>query len=143
MATQDQVNNVGFVQALAPVAAYTTNTPVVTSIVDTQNFESLTLAFNIGAIASVGATFTVLVQDGNDSGLSDAATVDAAFLIGSNLNGSQQFVTADANTTKKIGYVGHKRYVRATITPASNGTSAFFDALWVDGFPRFAPVTTF
>jgi hypothetical protein len=55
--------------------------------------------------------FTVILEHGDDSGLSDAVLVTAEETLGSIV-----FATSgDANTAKRIGYIGKKRYVRLSI----------------------------
>ena len=121
--------------AIAPAAAYTTNTPIVSSIIDTQGFESCEFVIETGAITG-GATFAVSLSYGNASNLSDAAVVVAPFLIGTFAEAG--FTSANANSCFKIGYAGINRYLRLTITPASN-TSAFLAAMAILGGPHFAP----
>jgi hypothetical protein len=48
------------------------------------------------------------------------------------------FVSANANSCRKIGYSGVMRYVRMTTTPTSN-TSAFISALAVLGGAHLDP----
>ena len=100
--------------------------------------DSLEFAINIGALADADATFTVLVEDGDDSGLSDAAAVADTALLGTEALAG--FTFANDNETRRIGYVGNKRYVRLTVTPASNTGNAFVSALALQGHPHQAPV---
>ncbi len=82
----------------------------------------------------------MLVEDGDNSALSDAAAVDDAYLLGVEAMGLD---FADDNSVFKIGYVGPKRYVRVTLTPAANGAGdVFFAAAWIQGHPRKAPQST-
>jgi hypothetical protein len=64
--------------AIAPAAAYTTNTPIVSSIIDLAGFESLEFVIATGAIAG-GATFAVTLSEGNDPALADGARRDDEF----------------------------------------------------------------
>lgn len=124
---RDLHNNVKFSRGISPVAALTNvNTPIVSQIIDTANFNSTEFVIMTGNDTDADATFTVLVEDGNDSGLSDNATVAAGFLLGTVAQASYTF--ADDNVTRKIGYIGPKRYVRVTITPANNGAGDIFVA---------------
>ncbi len=89
-------------------------------------------------MADADATFAVLVEDCDDSGLSDNAEVtDAALLETEALAG---FMFANDNETRRIGYVGDKRFVRLTITPTNNSGNAFLSALAIQGHPHQAPV---
>jgi hypothetical protein len=138
MASKDLHNNIKVSQAIAPAAAHSDNTVVTSNIIDTAGYESVEFQFNIGTIADTDATFTVSMEDGDDSGLTDAAAVSSDFILGSTTDAS--FSQAKQTSTTKVGYVGHKRYVRVKITPANNSSAAYFDALAVLGNPRFAPV---
>jgi hypothetical protein len=92
------------------------NTATVSAIIDMQGYNSLTFVVNTGSLADADATFTALLEDGADSGLSDNAAVAA----GQRLGPLPSFVFSDDNKMFKVGYVGAKRYVRLTITPANN-----------------------
>lgn len=81
-----------------------------TTIIDTEGCESVTFIF------PAGATTSIALAHGDDSALSDAAAVHADFIIGA-LSGY------DADSTVMVGYVGKKRYVRATLTNAEANTS--------------------
>lgn len=127
-------------RGLSPVAALTNaNTPFVSQIVDTANFDATEFLILIGANTDADATFTVLVEDGDNSALSDNAAVADAYLLGTEAQAS--FTAADDdNSVKKIGYIGPKRYVRVTITPAANGAGdAFVAGCWLQCGARVAP----
>lgn len=138
MSTQDMHDNVKIYQGVPPVAAYTGNTAVVSNIIDTLGYESLEWLINIGTLSDTDATWAVTMDDGNVANLSDAAAVSETFTLGTYAQAGFSF--SDDNTTKRIGYVGQKRYVRLTITGTNNSASAFYDVLAVLGFPRVAPV---
>ena len=141
MASQDLHNNVKILQGVPPVAAYTGNTAVVSNIIDMgqgDGYEALEWLINIGTLSDADASWVVTMDDGNVSNLSDAAAVDANFILGTYALAG--FTFASDNTTKKIGYVGNKRYVRLTITGTNNTGNAYFDVLAVLGFPRNPPV---
>lgn len=135
---RDLCNNIHPLRAISPVVAGTDNTAYVSQIIDTAGYNSLTFAIMIGANTDADATFTVLIEDGDDSGLSDSAAVADKFLIGTEALAS--FTYADDNETRKIGYVGGKRYVRMTITPANNGAgNIYMAAVAILGHPNSAP----
>ena len=113
-----------FLDNAIAIAVHVDDTPVVGNIIDTQFFCGLEFATQVGTIATGGATFAVSIDHGDDAALSDAAAVPADFLIGT-LAGAG-FTGTDGDAMRRIGYVGHKRYVRYTITPASNAGDAFF-----------------
>ena len=134
----DLFNNIHPIRALSPVAAATSNAAIVSQIIDTANFDSLTFLISIGANTDTDALFAVLIEDGENSGLSDAAAVDDKFLLGTEALAGFRF--DDDNETRKIGYIGSKRYVRLTITPSLNDAgNIFVSATAVLGHPRNVP----
>jgi hypothetical protein len=135
----DLHNNILVSRGISPVAALTNvNTPIVSQIIDTANFDATEFLLQIGANTDADATFTVLVEDGNVSSLSDNAAVADAYLLGTEALASFQY--DDDNETRKIGYIGPKRYVRVTVTPANNGAGDIFLAgLWVQSCARKSP----
>jgi len=135
---RDLHNSVYPKRALSPVAAGTDNTAYVSQILDMQGFEAAELLVLIGANTDADVTFTVLIEDGDAANLSDAVAVPDAQLLGTEALASFQF--DDDNECRKIGYIGNKRYVRATITPANNAAgNIFIAAVWLLGFPRSMP----
>ncbi len=132
---RDFTNNLHPIRAISPVSV-ADNTAEVGQIIDRQGFDGLTFVIATGSLADVDATFAVLVEEGNDSGLSDAAAVADADLLGTEALAGFQF--DDDNETRKIGYLGDKRYVRLTITPAANTSAALFSAVAVLGWPSVA-----
>lgn len=138
MPSRDNTRCCKTVALFAPGAAVTDNTAQVSQIIDTAGFESLMLALITGTLSDADATFTVLVEDGNASNLSDAAAVADKFLIGTEAGAS--FTFADDGETRKIGYIGDKRYVRVTVTPANNTGNLFMAGIAVLGHARSEPV---
>lgn len=135
---RDQANTLHPVPLIAPVAARTDNTPIVSAIVDRRGFEAMTLVLVTGTNTDANATFAVLVEDGNDPALADAAPVADIFLVGTEALAG--FTFADDVECRKIGYVGGKRYVRATVTPSGNDSGNIFLAgVAILGEPALAP----
>lgn len=133
---RDLHNHIHPLRAISPVSV-ADNTALVSQIIDLQGFNSLEFVIAGGSLADADATFTVLVEHGDDSGLTDAAAVPDAQLLGTEILSSFQF--DDDNETRKIGYIGYKRYVRLTITPAGNASAALVSAVAVLGHPDIAP----
>lgn len=132
-------NEVKYSRAISPAAATTDNTAFVSQILDTNGFLSHELIGLFGSVADADCTFTVLVEDGDASNLSDAAAVADEFLLGVEAMGLQ--FDSD-NKTFKIGYTGPKRYVRVTITPANNTGNVFLAAVWAQANARKSPYST-
>ncbi|MBP7704193.1 MAG: hypothetical protein KA105_02770 [Caulobacter sp.] len=138
MASRDLHNNVHTVPLITPVAARTDNTAIVSAIIDTAGYESCELVLVTGANTDANATFAVLVEDGDNSALSDNAAVADAQLLGTEALAG--FTYSDDGECRKIGYVGPKRYVRVTVTPTGNDSGNIFIAgVALLGHPRNAP----
>jgi hypothetical protein len=138
MPLYDLHNNIDVKRGLSPVVAGTDNTAYVSQILDTAGANSAEFIILIGANTDADATFTVLMEDGDDASLSDNAAVDNAYLLGTEALAS--FTFADDNEVRKIGYIGPKRYVRVTITPANNGAGNIYMAgVWIKGHLRTVP----
>lgn len=130
-------NNIKVSRALSPVSV-ADNTAQVSQILDTANFSMNELVIATGAIADADVTFVVLIEEGDASNLSDAVAVADEDLLGTEAQAGFQF--DDDNETRKVGYIGAKRYIRATITPASNASAALLSAVWIQAGARKAPV---
>lgn len=138
MAIRDLHNNIAPKRGISPVAAaQTDNTAIVSQIVDARGYESVEFLILTGSLADADATFTVLVEEGDASNLSDAAAVADSDLLGTEALAG--FTFADDDKVFKIGYVGSKRYVRVTITPANNTGNACVAGVWLLGHPALKP----
>lgn len=133
---RDLMNNVNIKRVLSPVSVADT-TAQVGQIIDRQGYNSLTYVIATGSIADADATFTVLLEEGDASNLSDAAAVADADLIGTEVLAAFQF--DDDNECRKLGYKGNKRYTRLTITPVANASAALLAAVAVLGHPSVVP----
>lgn len=133
---RDLFNNVELRRAISPTRA-ADNTALVSQIIDLANRGGVIFEIAIGTIADADATFVVLIEDGDDSGLSDNAAVADAFLIGTESGAGFDFSNDDE--VRKIGYIGPKRYVRLTITPASNTGNFDLSATALLAFGRKPP----
>ena len=91
----------------------TTTANVVGNIIDTQFYESLSFLVYTGVYTT--GDLTLILEDGEDAALSDAAAVNSDFIIGD----LTAITLGAANQTARVGYVGKKRYVRLTIVPAN------------------------
>jgi hypothetical protein len=133
----DLFDNINPLPLFEPKAAITDNTAIVSSIIDTQGYESLTLVLVTGTDADADATFAVTLEHGDDSALADTAAPASTDLIGT-LAGAGYTFASDFKT-RKIGYIGGKRYVRATVTPTGNTGNVFLAGVAVLGHPRNRP----
>jgi hypothetical protein len=106
-----------------------TDTTTAGEIIDTQGFAAIEFIMQSGTLTD--GTYTPLIQDGDDSALSDAAAVADTFLT--NTEASAAFAATDDDAVKAIGYVGHKRYVRLNIVSASTSSGGVLAAVVVKG----------
>ncbi len=132
---RDSLSLMALIAAIAPVDE-TGTTPLVSAIVDCSDIDSLTFAIQSGVLADAGATWTTLLEHGDDAALADAAAVPDAQLVSTEALAS--FTQANDGVVKKLGYIGNKRYVRLTITPAGNAASGPFAVLAITS-PRRLP----
>lgn len=114
--------------SMGPVAIVS-DTTTAGAIIDTQGFAALEYVIASGVITD--GAYAILVEDGNDSGLSDAAAVSDTFLT--NTEASAGFALTDDNTVKSIGYVGHKRYVRLSIVSTATSSGGLFSVVATQG----------
>ena len=133
---KDFMNLIDLKRVISPVSVADT-TAQVGQIIDRRGFDSLTYVIATGSIADADATFTVLLEEGDASNMSDAAAVADADLIGTEALAGFQF--DDDNECRKLGYKGAKRYTRLTITPVANASAALLSAVAVLSSPQLAP----
>lgn len=134
---RDITNILHVVPLFEPKAAVTDNTAIVSAIIDTRGYNGCMLSWVTGTNADTDATVTCLVEDGDAANLSDNAAVDDKYLNGLETVASYTF--ADDVECRKIGYVGPKRYVRVTLTPANNTGNVFVAGIAVLGEPAVSP----
>lgn len=122
---RDLHNKVDVKRVISPVSV-ADNTAQVGQIIDRQGFKSLEYVIFLGSIADADATFTVLLEESDDSGMSGAAAVADVDLLGTEALAGFQYDSD--NACRKLGYIGNKRYTRLTITPANNASAALICA---------------
>ncbi|SDY18251.1 hypothetical protein [Citreimonas salinaria] len=127
---RDIASNIGPVQAVAPQVLSAANT---SAAIDLLGFNSAALVINTGAIVSAG-DFTAKLQESDTTTAGDFTDVAAAHLVGTFP------ASLAADSVVKVGYIGHKRYVRTVITK-NGGTSIAAGAVIVKGNPADAPVS--
>lgn len=132
---RDFFNSMNPIRVISPVSV-ADNTAEVGQIIDRQGFDGLTYVIATGSLADVDATFTVLLEESDDSGMSGATAVADSDLLGTETLAAFTFTHDDE--TRKLGYVGDKRYTRLTITPAANASAALMSAVAILGWPTVA-----
>lgn len=132
MAYRDLHNNVDAVTVIPSVAVGTTGTGQTGSVIDTRGFDSVEFVINYGAITATAATFTVTVLEGDATG--SLTSVADADLLGTESDAGLAAATrVDGSTekvTKRLGYRGAKRYLRAdVVSTATAGTPVGVSAI--------------
>ena len=113
--------------------AISSNTTTAGNAIDLQGYEALVLEIRTGAYTD--GTYTPLVRESDDNvTYNDVADADLTIL-------EADAVISAANTVKKIGYVGHKRYVKLSIVSASVTSGATLGATAIRGHARHNPVS--
>lgn len=120
---RDQMNLIHPVAAVKPQTQTNADTAIVGPIIDTKGYGSLTFVLIAGTLTDADVTAAVTLEHGDDSSLSDTAAPASTDLVGT--LALMNFQYDDDIECRKIGYVGAKRYVRATITPTGNNSGAF------------------
>jgi len=133
----DLHNTLKITPAIAPQVG-TDNTPFVSAIIDTANYPGLEFAICTGTLSDAGCELTILVEHDTDAAGGTMAAVGDDELLGT--EAGQALTQADDGETRKIGYIGAKRYVRLTITPANNAGNIPIAAVAIQGGARVQPV---
>lgn len=131
----EMTNNVTIKRVISPVSVADT-TAQIGQVIDHQMYKDAMYVIATGSIADADATFTVLLEESDQSGSNFTAVADAD-MIGTEALAGFQF--DDDNECRKLGYKGIKRYTRLTITPVNNTSAALLSAVCVLGKPAFAP----
>lgn len=124
----------------------TDNTALVSPIIDRLGYDEVTFFILTGTIADVDATFTTLLEHGDNAALADAAAVPDGEMIsqdGTAPETAASFTFADDGEVRKLGYssTAPKRYLRLTVTPALNTGAADIACFCVLGAAASTPVT--
>jgi len=114
---RDLANNITVRPVIAPAANNDLGTtPLVGAVIDRQGYESLCYTIITGDLTDANATYAVLLEESDAANMDGAEAVDDADLIGTEADAG--FTFGDDGETRKLGYVGNRRYTRLTITPA-------------------------
>ena len=116
-----------------PVAVGTTGTGKTGKIIDRQGYGGVEFIFDYGAITSTAAVFTATVFEGDTTGT--MTSVADADLLGTEADAgiaaaNPRVSGTSMNVSKRIGYKGSKRYVRADVkSTATAGALIAVDAV--------------
>jgi hypothetical protein len=132
---RDLHNAIKVSRAISPTRV-TDNTAQVSQIIDMSGYNSAEFIVATGTLADADATFTALLEEGDTPTLTNNAAVAAADRIGA----LPSFIFSDDDKTFKVGYIGKRRYIRLTITPANNTGNADISAVCVQAGAQKQPV---
>jgi hypothetical protein len=137
------LRNIDVVESINPVAVGTTGTGKTGNAVDRAGYQSVVLAFSYGAITATGAAFTATVLHSDSATAASFTSVADADLVGTEASvGVAAGVRTDGvgdNITKRIGYIGNKRYVKGKITSTVTAATPVSCQV-ILGDPNNAPV---
>lgn len=114
-------------------AAISTSTTTNGNVIDTLGYEGLEFILQSGSYTD--GTYTPLIEESDNSDMSSSNAVADEDLVGTEAAAA----VSAANSVKRVGYVGHKRYVRLSIVSAGVSTGATIGAIAVLGHPAVAP----
>jgi len=112
----------------------TSNTTTVGNIIDTKGFESMEFITQSGNLTD--GAYAILLEEGDDAGLSDAAVLPTADTLGA-LTG---FALTDDDITIRVGSIGKKRFQRLSLVSTGVTAGGFFSGIAILGTPHTAPV---
>lgn len=136
MASRDLHSTI-FAEVALKNAAIVGSTTTVGEIIDmgaVPGQEALEFIIQSGTL--VDGVYVAKVEDGNDAALADAADVSSEFLLptdGTALTDATFTLAADSDQVRRLGYVGHKRYVRLSIVSTGITSGGPMSAVAVKG----------
>jgi len=138
---RDLHNQIRIMRSISPIAVGTTGTGKTGTIVDRKDYDAVELEFSYGTITATSATFTATVLHGDATGamtsVADADLIGTEALAGI-AAGTPRTSGVNRNVTKRIGYIGLKRYVQAKIVSTiTAGTPVGANVIL--GMPKVAP----
>ena len=134
MPTQDIRSNL--LPKLAFNAIITTDTTTNGAIIDTADFDG-GVVFNFLCTVYGAGTYTPILEESDDSGMSGANNIADANLIGTEAGAAISAVTASGANLGSIGIFGTKRYVRVKILSATATTTTIVCTF--NGVPEIMP----
>lgn len=126
MAKFDTLNDSSWV-VLGKLTLSGTST-VTTSLIDLQGYNAVDLAFLNATVTDAGATagYTVKMQESDTTAAVDFTDVAAADAVNGVVSTSTTVDTDDDKLTAVMGYVGGKRYLRASATGTTNSDAVVY-----------------
>ena len=119
------LHNVITAENALDIAAITTDTTTLGDIIDMK--DKLALDFLVQSGTLTDGAYVVKLEDGDDSGLGDAADIPAANLLGA----LPAFALSEDNVVKRVGFFKRKRFVRLSIVSTATSTGGTLGAIAV------------
>ena len=119
---RDLIHHVKANRGISPVSGGANDTASVSQIIDMQGYTGCLFVIALGTLSDADATFTVLLEESATS-FSGAAVGDTSMIsqtYGTAPEAAASFQYDGDDTVKMLDYVGGFRYIRLTITPATN-----------------------
>lgn len=113
-------HDVGIKRTIAPQTCGTTGTGRTGKVIDRAGYDGVEFIFEYGSITATNATVLPVVKEGDVTGtmtsIADADLLGTEVLAGIAAAATR---TSDVskNVTKRLGYIGAKRYVSANLVP--------------------------
>lgn len=119
--------------------AVSTDTTTNGEAINLSGFEGVLFVPFAGALTDGG--YTPLIQESDDSNISNATNVADADLLPSGTGQEASAALDTSNTASKIGYRGTKQYVFCSLVSANTTTGGDVGVVAIKGHPKQAPVS--
>lgn len=119
--------------------AISTDTTTNGDVIDTQGYNSIVFVLQAGTLTD--GTYTPVIEEGDNSGLSDAAAVTDFHLLPSGTGQEAAAALDTSNTVSKLGVISNKRYLRLSVASTSTTSGGTVGGVAVLGHPVSSPVS--
>jgi hypothetical protein len=141
---RDLHNNIKAIRSISPVAVGTTGTGQTGKVVDRAGYAGVEFILGFGSITATNATLTVTVKEGDVTGT--MTSVADSNLLGTEASAgiaaaATRTSGVSKNVTKRIGYIGTKRYVQCNVKSTVTAATPVSATALLHG-PANAPVAT-
>lgn len=137
MGNRSSIKDSAKMEVAFPPQALSSTTDITGEVIDTQGFEEVVFVLQTDAIAASSLDAQLLISEDDDSGFGTSSAVDDADLVGT--EAATAIDEDDDKVTKKIAYVGSKRYVRCDLTVTTNNGTDVVACMAILGRPNVAP----
>ena len=142
--SRDTHSNIKVVRSISPVAVGTTGTGQTGKIVDRRGYRGVEILASYGTITATAAVMTLTIKEGDVTGT--MTSVADGDLLGTEAGGGVAAAATrtsgvSKNVTKRVGYIGTKRYVSASIKSTTTATTPIAADILLTN-PVLAPVAT-